>query len=468
MRLSEVIETSGLFWLPEKPEDQLPGNLHISDSGETTLELLGLFGDPLTAINDVLSAENSCVGRILGVVEKGGPVTLDECLRQNTNLRLFGGLSKLTFSPRFAFMGVNYEEGEIVTFTKFTVSVEGLDEWLAISGINVDWEFDSNSASITIRLPGEISLNLPDGIGLSFHFSMTFPSRGITITEAGVSQKAFVSLESEEPRPIEYFSSLALKLCNFLRLAVDQDVAIDSITGYSTELTRESGSGDKHEVPIKVYYQSVPRSEVKREIHRHTILFDYPSVADQLEQIFIMWLESYEAFEPAFSLYFASSSNDHQYLEVEFLQRAQGIETLHRRSHHSTEMPQDEFRELLDSVLRTCPIDRRTWLRGKLHYSNEFSLRQRLEAMTGPFQHFFGASKARKAFIRKVVDTRNYLTHYDSELESRAATGQDLWELTMKLEALFQLHLLQIVGLDTDRIDSIVQGHSSLKRRLGI
>ena len=67
-----------------------------------------------------------------------------------------------------------------------------------------------------------------------------------------------------------------------------------------------------------------------------------------------------------------------------------------------------------------------------------------------------------------VCDTRNYLTHYDETTTgNRAKTPDEMFELSNKLEALFQLHLLRLIGIDESTIDSIVLGNQSLSRALG-
>ena len=38
MRIGEPIETSGFFWLAEEPDFRVPGDLHISESGQARLE----------------------------------------------------------------------------------------------------------------------------------------------------------------------------------------------------------------------------------------------------------------------------------------------------------------------------------------------------------------------------------------------------------------------------------------------
>ena len=414
MRLPEPIEKRGFFWLPADPDDRLPGILRISDSGEVKLEVSGVFGDPSFVFQDMglgssppANGERPNLERIVGKVEKDGPVTLDVCFRQDGTLNFSGGLSSSIYHARFAFIGGDYEIGEELAFSELSLSLEGLDEWLSISGIRVEWDLEHNSGSIDCHTPEAISLRISDEIELAFSFGLAPPSFSALTTKAAVSQTSYISLKLKGPQPIEYFLPLLFKLCNFLSLATDQPVSINSITGF---LERETGTAEKPRVPIQVYYQSSPRSETKPGIQRHDMLFAYQNVADQCEQILTKWLESYETFEPAFNLYFASRSDALQYLDVRFLRLAQAVETLHRRSCQDTAMPEDEFKELRNSILEGCPQDKKEWMEGKLKYANELSLRQRIKAMIKPFQAWFGNRNETGSFVCKVVDTRRTIS----------------------------------------------------------
>ena len=464
MRLDEPIEESGFFWLPEEPEVRVPGDLHISESGEARLEvrLDSISPGWEDVINARGSADDYDVSCILGMGDSPGRITLVRCFMANAEVR--GMSARLTMRAEMAFTGHHYKVEEDATFTEFTFSVEGIDEWLGISGIDVQYDDETmRTSSVHIRVPDNISIGLPDGLVLTFVFGMTFPSLTRTITEAHATQKAYVSLLTNEPKPLEYFTSLALKLRNFLRLAIGQPVSIGSTTGYSAELTRPDGFGGEYQCPIRVYYRDGGSPGSKQDVRWFHMLFSYQDVENQLEAILAKWLQSYEVFEPTLNVYFTSMSDTSQYLEIAFLQRVQGIETLHRRSSQETEMPEDEFDEIKKSLLMHCPSNRREWLERVLAYGNGLSLRRRLRAMMDPFERFFGDNRQQQSFINRVVVTRNYLTHYDSSIEDQVVTGMDLWRLTVRLEALFQLHLLQFIGFDAERIDRVLQGGSNLR-----
>ena len=466
MRLAEPIETTGVFWLPRRPDAQLPGTLRISESGEVTVALTGIIDNPLVTPRKVMPDKGGGARdseRIVGTVRDGGSVTLDRCLWQTTSLSFSSGLSASTIYAEIAFLGAEYEEEEEPLFKEFSFAIEGLDTWLSISGIQHEQDLPERSGLLRYHVPDEITLRLPCGVELSFSFGMTFPSTSLHTTEATVRQNVAVWVRPERPRPVEYFSSLAFKLCNFITLALDQGVSVQSMTGY---LDLETNSGRSRRMPVRIYAEFAPMPERKPTIRWHNALFRYPNVAGQFDAMLAKWLENYESFEPAFNLYFASRTESSQYLDTKILWLAQALETLHRKSSNDTAMEQTEFDRLRERVIQSCPQDRRQWLSERLR--NELSLRQRMRILLEPFERWFGDERQRKSFVDRACDTRNYLTHYDEATTRKRAAGPDeLYELYQQLEALFQLHLLSLIGLDAPTIDSIVRNNRGLRETLG-
>ena len=468
MRLSNPIETSGYFWLPTDSEDRLPGTLQISGSGKVTLELIGTFGDWRLAFQDTKmqihplpSGERPNQERIVGIVEKGGTVTLDACIPTGNSIQLPSGLSKSTYHAKFAFIGGNHDAGKKLMFSEVSLFVEGLNEWLSVSWFREEQNRETKSGRIEYQLPEDIAFKLPNGVELSIKHLLSPPSFGVPSTKVCVAQTSYFGVKLECPQPIGYFLPLVVRLCNFLSLAIDQPVSISSISGY---LDQKSETARMPQSPTEIYYQASPNVEVKPEIQFNNMLFTCGNIVDQCEQVLTKWLEVYDTFEPALNLYFASRSDALQsYLEVRFLRLAQGIETLHRRNSQDTEMPEDEFNELKQSIIGSCPAEKKQWLERELKYANELSLRQRIKAMIQPFQPWFGSQKESRRLVNLVVDTRNYLTHYDSELAIRDSYVDGLWYLCEKLEALFQLHFLRLIGIDPK---PIVERQNKLAKKL--
>ena len=97
---------------------------------------------------------------------------------------------------------------------------------------------------------------------------------------------------------------------------------------------------------------------------------------------------------------------------------------------------------------------------------NRMNLRNRIEEIIEPFKDIIGTDEERQELITSIMDTRNYWTHYNPELESKVAKGWNLEVLCSKIEALFQLHFLQLLDFSQGKIRSIAWNCQELRRKL--
>ena len=462
MRIKEEFKKSGYFWRPSEPDRKLPGTLSISDEGHIELEVIGRFGG---RIEVSLNADLNPIERIVGHIEKDGFVTLDDCYYKTLPHSLTGGISKSLIHVGKVFIGARYDEGESPVFNTLTFSVEGIDEWIGRSGINVDHQFEERTATISYQPPEDIPLNLGDGMQLLITFHWTLPGFPI-IKEARISQKTYFELVSEDERELDDFISVVRKITHFLCFAIDKTVSLDSMSATADNLRQDLGEGQTRLVPVNIYDSSLPYSKDEPKIHQHDMLFGFGRIQNDAERIINNWIEAYEKITPAFNLYFLAKMGEQQYLEERFMALVQGLEAYHRRTSDEKRIDQAEFDELVENLVNQCLEEHREWLSGELRYGNEVSLRKRLRSIINPFKDVIGNRAKRNNLIDRIVNTRNYLTHYDLSLESEAAEGQDLWNLCVNMELLFQLHFLQLIGFNREQIDSLLADSISLKQKL--
>lgn len=129
-------------------------------------------------------------------------------------------------------------------------------------------------------------------------------------------------------------------------------------------------------------------------------------------------------------------------------------------------MDENSFESLVSEILKECPEKHLDWLKGRLMRGNEINLGKRIKKIIEPFKDHLGTSKERSKLLRKIVDTRNYLTHYNETLHDESAKGRDLWILCMKLEAIFNLHFLKVVGFTNEEINGVVENCHPLRQKL--
>ena len=470
MRIAEPIDTSGFFWLPGDSQTLSPGVLRISQLGDVTLELMRpngdpVSGDPRTDVDLELSWGQRWddPDRILGLVEKHGYVTLEDCLRTNGILTFGAGLTKATFRPALAFLGLGLDEP--IHFQDFRFTVEGLSQWLGRSGIRNDQSYDTNTGAIHYSLPENIVATLSEDLHLQFDFGIEFPTISVFATEATVKQTSSVSLHSFTPNPFAYFADLARQLSHFLALSMDRPLAITSFTGY-VEIEQEGGGVKK---AVEIYGNRGPRGREAFGTRPYNPLFTHRDISDNLDTVLKAWLENYEESSNAFDLYFASWSEGIQYIDARLLWMAQALESLHRASSQRTRMPESDFSDMMTRILEAVPEEYVGLVEENIKYANQPRLRERIEDLLQPIEEWLGNRKSRKEFINKLIHTRNYLTHYDKESTPlRAEEPQDMLQLYEKVAGVIQLIILGRTGFDAEQVDGIVQNNSNLRTRLGL
>ena len=122
----------------------------------------------------------------------------------------------------------------------FSFTVEGIDEWVGLSGINIEHEEIQQKVQTTIQYSPleEVSLNLNNGMKLLIIFSWTRPGFP-HITEAKITQKTYFKLVSPQERPLDDFTSIIRKVTTFLCFAIDKTVCIDQIVATVMAVPRD-------------------------------------------------------------------------------------------------------------------------------------------------------------------------------------------------------------------------------------
>ena len=167
--------------------------------------------------------------------------------------------------------------------------------------------------------------------------------------------------------------------------------------------------------------------------------------------------------DPVYRLYLGTVYNPQMFLAQRFLNLVQALEAYHRRTTTTLDLPEDEHEKRMEAILGAVPEEYREWLEGKLQYSNELNLRKRIKHIFAEHPQTVdsvvgSSSKAKKIFVNKVIDTRNYRTHFDESLKDRAARGEELHRINDKLGHLMEMCLMAEIGFEDDEIKNAVTG----------
>lgn len=455
MRIESEISRSGLFWIAGT-EKKLSGILTIQDGGRIELELVGTFHDDFV--------DSPKISRILGEVEKDGDVTLDSCFYIHRNIS-FGGISKSRIFANTLYSGIHLEGNEPILITSFRFAIEGLDEWLRISGISATYTQEFDNVTLSYNKMDPLLYQVTDIMHLSINYSWSIPGSEF-FKSATITHKNYFELETETPMEVSIFKKYAHQISTFVGLAVDLNVSICDVTIKSKFIEQEIAPGRSRQVPIRLYYQAANFLDKAPKIDDLNFLFLFPYIREDFALYVSEWFRAYETISPALNLYFSTKNNAQKYLDGKFLALAQGLETYHRRTTNIQIMPETEYESIKKELLNTCPKERREWLAGRLAHANEITLANRLRELISEFEPVFGDGEAINQFIRKVVDTRNYFTHYDDALIKRAVQGIDLWPLCQQMEAFFQMVLLRRIGFSKEKVIDLVRRSQRFQEKL--
>lgn len=459
MKIKEGIKKPGDFWLPTIPDRKVSGTLSVSAEGGIELEILQPLELELEPNIEAIFSRNmgrnmGGFNRVVGHVQGIGYVTLDGCRYITRNRSMSQGIVKehSVLGVNRVFTGVAYAENEVPRFSAFAFSIEGLDEWVAMNAIN--YESKEGIKIVAYKPTHSISFNLANGMQLEIMISIVH-STSVSPRKEKITRETYFKLVSKKDQELSEFISVAQKLVHLLRFVTNETVSLDSISAVSDSHVENIG-GAIMPIEINIYSQSGFYLKNPPQVHWMDMLFGFSDIHSNAEQVINKWIESYKQYEDAFNLYFLAQLRSQPSPITKFLSLAQCLEVYHRKTPEfgAKYMEDDEFKEIVKPFIRQFPKSERNWFAARLQYANEFSLRDRIREIIKPFEGFIGAEKVPQ-LIDYIVDSRHYYTHYNPELESKAAKGQNLYILCLKMEMLFELCFLELMGFSQEKINSI-------------
>ena len=452
MRIKEEIKRSGRFWLPSTPERDIYGTLFISDGGNIKLELT----QPIDTNLEAVFGQTEGINRILGHVEKEGHVLIDNIYRIQKQRNIVHGqliAPDIIFADRLL-TSFPCDENPNLLFNTYSFSVEGIDEWVGMSSITVEDNLEEKALTISYKRPSNIVIELTNGMHMHIIFDHYYRINSI-VRKAEVTQKIYFKLDSEENRELDEFVSVGNMIAGFLCFVMNKIVSIDNMSTTSESLQQDFGDGRTSPITVGVYNPTWPYAKNEPDINEFDMLFKFTDYEQRFESMINLWIENYDEISPALDLFFLTKTGTLPNVDIHFLTLAQSLEAFHRRTSKEKHMVEDEFQAIRKTLIKECPKIERNWFGSKLHFANELTLRNRLEKLTDPFENYM-CGENRAGMINKIVKTRHYRTHLDPELEQEAAKGKTLGFLCTKMNTLFRLQFLKLIGFTVQEIDEIV------------
>lgn len=456
----------GYWWLPSQPEKRIAGELNYTPGESLILEIQGSFCD-----EDVLIDLDTFVNQqmILGIGNNGKAITLIDCImvQKGSSISYDGSQTQTQrLLAQQCFEGFHYLSGE-AEGSRVIVEFTNLDEWTGFQPLKAT---QTTTETIEFRYdrPKAIRCEI-EGFTLVMGGNYALKS---SINETCFYTSTYIEIASKNICTMNQFRQVIREFQFFLSFAVGQPVYPKSIK----LITSEDAEVASIAAPFNFYYIPARYHAGDPPVPFYEMLFCLPDIEDNYSAIIAKWHDLSEKLKPVFDVFFSMMFEREAYSENKFLRIIQALEAYHRRIFGGKFLPDEDYmgglyKEFVAVIPEGLEKEFETSLRdGKLKYANEYSLRKRLGEMADivggeiPFI-FLSTNKGLKDFIKKVINSRNQLTHYPEE-PLTPIRGQELYELTTNLTALFSALLLHDCGFSWEMVRHFFERNRKLKQLL--
>lgn len=410
-RLSAPFEMRGKWWLPEHPENQVPGTLKYTPDEGLVLELDGhLQASSKTQAFHFPFVDHEIV---LGTSNAGTYCTLFKTVGRGLSLKSSNEIVHTgIYAAEFAFIGQHYTTPSAMVFGDVDISFTNFTNWVNKHPFSTKSSANQSKHVVEYEAPDDISFSLHSEMAsLYVQIVHKLILNGSNSTSFLMKYRPHLRLSTSTPIQYQKYHSIILHILKLLSFLVGESVYVKSI------VTKHPQSGDRVSI---IYNQK--HADYKNNIPHYKMILLLSDIQDNLQHVMIEWFNQYYLLKPTIDLFLGLVSLPRIYLEFKFLALVQAIESYHRAVMNGKYMDDSSWMDLVPVIEAAIPsnleqshIDS---LKGKIKYGNEYSLRKRLreviEQIDQPIRKMLQiyGKKETTLYIDKIVNTRNYYTHY--------------------------------------------------------
>lgn len=435
----------GEWWLAGTDRSR-SGHLDFTVADGAKLTVVGLIPDDSDFI-----PEGSV---ILGKTVDGRKVTLLGCIE--TQREMVDEPDAINASHVFAsvlLMNEHFLTEDAARFKVVLISYTDLEYWFGRRGLTrEEWH--------------RISYNEPEPITAAFEeYRVSIESH-----LAGVSgdwhhsfrESAGIRMESSEPLPLRTWQRDVIPILHsFVVLGVGRAV-------YSTLFRAYPTADPLREVEVLYGVRHMP---VKQKAPVDELLCKGDDFAADASDVLGAWFKSAVRLQPVYDLYtglFYKQGNYPLNRDFEFLGFVQALEAYLSRMGPGYNLNEADFAKVAEALVAALPSTladevRRAYTVNIQKNLNRRSLRSRINELVKGAEEIVRpivpvSGDERRAFVDRVVSTRNYLTHYSEDLETVAVRDwRRLHLLTLQVRLLLEVCLLRAAGFGDVRIRALIR-----------
>lgn len=395
---------------------------------------------------------------ICGTLFSGAKILLYDCQTSQEHTSFFQFTTQIIYA-NYAFWGLSVESIGELLFPQVIVDFGNIIAWSGLC--KYKWEMNDNGNSDLLWSHNSpIDIKLKDDLCVTFYPGQGTIGGDMYKTEITATQYVKVEFIYNHPVPWETIIEDVKNIQYLIGLGVNQTIEIDTIEychdSILFEVPISADEGVKHYRPASMIIGVEEPRHITNDITNNNV-YNYLYTLPQIiaNNAIIKWCDYYHNLKPILDLYFISLSGIATTPEILFLNLTQALETYHARFITNNVKTYPSRVEALVKTFCSNEENTQRWQDYLLDESQKknqraIQLRTRLADLTfaNGVLPFWPDGKLPKEYIRKVVDTRNYYTHYDSSKFDKAFTKEELPKVNGHLMTLLEYHLLVLLGFD--------------------
>lgn len=424
--MKDIINKEGTFWFKDDEENKFKGTI-VKKNNDFILKTK-IFGK----FNEEIEYGNIIIGKIEGTL-----ITIYKCY-------LISKHPELNFLVDYIFKNYNYESG--LTFKNIIIKFNNLEEWIENQTFEIKRE--KNDKLIKTKLTKKTFKQKESNI----NFLLGYEEKHNRISFS-IRNNYSVQIEYPKQQKFESILSDIRIIEKFLTFAMYTPTNIKSI---ECNISDNANRAKYVEIYSRFFNKNT------EEINIYDILIGFKDIQDK-NDIFEKWFETCKNYKPLFDIYFTNFSTNYT-LEYEFLSHTQALEAYMRKKEDFKDLYMDvkEYETIkieLNEYIKNSKMDddhKQSW-ESRIKFGNEVSLRKRLKDLIAYLNDYDTineiAGKKPNKFIEKVINNRNYYTHYDknSDFEDDIPS---LITLNFKLKLLIELCILNELDFEKEFIEN--------------
>ncbi len=461
--MNEKFELKGEWFLPNTPtNERVFGTLKYDPFSGSTLELFGSFGE----MDIITISPNADI--ILGITNKSKPITLYRNFVKNNGGRSFvvgdeTGVPLTIYTVNYILVGAHITSVENMIFDTLISSINYLDEWLEASGFHhlPPEEFmeqrKNKKIKIDYTLPKPIEFAINNTLQGKFDFVTNGWSISVFEKEKSIKQTSRIIFKSSIDLTLEDILKNHNRFQNFLILALYHPTHPNYIELQGEKHQKQRGDGSLQRRNIQLYYSFINKLDDAKIHSSMDMIFGYRHIKDNFQTIISNWYKKHDSLEPAFNLLVEQFYNHKTFSENTFLNLVQALETFHAQSNDHTRIPKKEYDEMKESILKVVDKKYHQWLKEQFNFGNHLHLHSRIDEVVTKYSNstISRIILNKDKFIMAVKNSRNYYTHYSSDLKKKAIKGQELYYLSERIKALLVCSFLIEVGFESSILEEL-------------